>query len=222
MGAQEASGVCGVAIRAEGTPFGLGEGRIARSMWVVALGTFFAGRFVGHTVLPKGRNLPVAREAEGRLFLKGVCLVTGAVGQVAGGAIETFHRTVFHLPAVHTGFDVGVTFQTQFARFLSHHERKVTGVRTMTIYTLSPGKGFVWGDFRGDAGESLVTPKAENSTCHGLLEQRRLSGPMGLVALAAFASSEGTVKAVLSHFVPGFLMAREAEPALLVGKQCPL
>jgi hypothetical protein len=69
-------------------------------MRVVALGTLFAGRFVGYAVLPKGGNFPVARQAKGRLFFKDVCLVTRTVGKVTGGAVETFHRIVFYLSAV--------------------------------------------------------------------------------------------------------------------------
>jgi hypothetical protein len=95
-------------------------------------------------------------------------------------------------------------------------------VRAVTIHTLSPGKRFMRGDFCGDSGESLVTSEAQSAAGRSFLEQRPLSGPMGLVALAAVACGERAVEAVLSHFVLGLLVAREAEFALLVGKQCLL
>ncbi len=130
--------------------------------------------------------------------------------KVAGPAIETFRRLVFHCLLLELRLNFGMAFYTELAGLFSHHIGEITRMVGMTPQTIPFGKGLVGGNVRVSFGQSLVAVKAQFSPGLFLLEQNPVFTLVGLMTTAALATGKWTVEAVEPHLIAGPFVTREA------------
>jgi len=176
----------------------------------MAKGAVLARRIVGHAALPVLGLPRVAHKTEIRLSLEQKSFMDRAVRKVAGPAIETFRRLVFHRKLFEFRLYLGMAFQAEFAGLFSHHIGEITRMVGMTPQTIPFGKGLVGGNVRVSFGQSLVAVKAQFSPGLFLLEQNPVFTLVGLMTTAALATGKWTVEAVEPHLIAGPFVTREA------------